>query len=83
MMRAFLVATFALVLAACGSGTKVGETCTTAGAQTDQCGEGGVCTPEGTLLICRVICEKQEECGADEECNGLTGNVKSCQPKTQ
>jgi hypothetical protein len=81
MVRAFFAACFVFALAACGSSSgAVGDPCHTEGATTDECGDTAVCTPEGTELVCLKICEKQEDCGAGETCNGLTGNLKSCQP---
>ena len=59
----------------------MGDACSRAGALPEECADGAVCTPEGTSFVCLKVCEKQEECGANEACNGLTGNVKSCQPK--
>jgi hypothetical protein len=71
-----------LALTACGGGGgSIGEACETAGATTEECGDGAVCTPVGTQLSCAKICERQEDCGADEACSGLTGNIKSCQPE--
>ncbi|MFT3773567.1 MAG: hypothetical protein QM820_49965 [Minicystis sp.] len=83
MIRSFFMAAFVLALAACGSSAagSVGDPCATAGATGDECGSDAVCTPEDTLLICRKICTAQEDCAANEACNGLTGNLKSCQPK--
>lgn len=81
MIRAsFLI--FVLALAGCGSsGGSIGAACQTAGATTDECGDGAVCTPNDTELSCAKICQQQEDCDADEACSGLTGNIKSCQPK--
>ena len=83
MIRSFFIPAFILALTACGSSTgdKIGDPCQTEGSLSEECGDGAVCTPEGTALVCLKICDKQEDCAADEACNGLTGNTKSCQPK--
>lgn len=81
MMARWFWIVMTLAFAGCGSGDKVGDTCTTAGALADQCGDDAVCTPEGTALVCAKICTLQSDCASNEACNGVTGSVKSCQPK--
>jgi hypothetical protein len=77
-----LFITTVLALAACGSGGKVGDACATAGAMADECGDGAVCTQEGTALVCAKLCAQQSDCASTEACNGVSGSdLKSCQPK--
>jgi hypothetical protein len=66
---------------ACGGGADVGEGCDSAGS-TDECVDGAVCTNGETGSTCRRVCKEDDECGAAEACNGVSGtNIKSCQPK--
>ena len=75
----------ALLLAAplgCGS-AEVGEECDEIGDD-DECEDGAICTNEGDSEegTCRFICEKDDHCPPDHECNGVAGtSIKSCQPK--
>ncbi|APR83541.1 Hypothetical protein A7982_08890 [Minicystis rosea] len=81
MTRAFFITAFIFAIAGCGGSGAIGDTCATTGATTNECGDDAVCTPVGTALVCAKICTAQEDCADDENCNGLTGNLKSCQPK--
>jgi hypothetical protein len=72
-----------LALAACGGESELGEECGAEG-EDGECVDGGVCGPtkgddEGDVLQCLVVCQEQEDCKADEECNGVSGtNIKGC-----
>ena len=68
------------LVSACGT-AKIGETCKTAGATTDECEAGAACTNATAVNTCRKICTVQGDCAATEACNGVSGtNIKSCQP---
>lgn len=71
-----------LLAAACGGGGEVGEACDTSGSQ-DECVEGAICdSDDGDAAVCLAICEVQEDCAADEDCNGVSGSsIKACHPK--
>jgi hypothetical protein len=79
----FFAATLVLALAGCGgSGDKIGDSCATEGSLTDECGDGAVCTRSvvDTALVCRQLCQQNDECAASETCTGLTGSSKACLP---
>jgi len=75
----------ALLAAGCGGEAALGEECGETGAQEGECEDGSVCgkpddASEG--LQCLKVCEDQDDCTADEECNGIEGaSVKACRPK--
>lgn len=71
-----------LLAAACGGEGEVGEACDTSGSQ-DECVEGAICdSGDGEGAVCLAICEVQEDCAADEDCNGVSGSsIKACHPK--
>lgn len=88
MIRFFAVlafATFASMTVACGGTGEVGESCDTPGATDDECAEGAVCDDTETgETLCLQTCEDQEDCAADEACNGVTGSdIKACHPKEE
>jgi hypothetical protein len=56
-MRALLLVSVALLLAACGQ-----QRCSTAA----QCGNGQVCAPSG---ICLAACSASTQCGAGQTCS--------------
>lgn len=69
-------------LAGCAS-AEIGDTCDTSGS-TDECVDGAMCTQlsDGNN-VCRKTCTDDTSCGADEQCNGVSGSSKkTCQPKT-
>jgi hypothetical protein len=77
-----LLLVLSFVPLACGS-AEVGDECDDVG-DTDECEDDAICTNEGDSSegTCRWLCENDEDCPADHECNGVSGtNVKSCQPK--
>jgi len=86
MIRFFAIlsfAAFASMTVACGGSGEIGEACDTPGATDDECAEGAICdeTETGDTL-CLQVCEDQEDCAADESCNGVTGSsTKACHPK--
>ena len=67
-------------------GTKiieVGEECEDIGDD-DECEDGAICTniSDSNDGVCAWLCEKDDHCPADFECNGIaSSNRKSCQPK--
>lgn len=71
--------------AACGGEAALGEACEEEGAQEGECEDGTVCAkPDdgGSGLACLQVCDDQDDCPADEECNGVSdGSVKACRPK--
>jgi hypothetical protein len=71
-----------LFAAACGGEGEVGETCDTSGSE-DECVEGAICdSADDDAAVCLALCEEQEDCSADEDCNGVSGsNLKACHPK--
>ena len=57
------------------------KTCSTLGS-TAECPADTVCTQHSAGILCAPICQNQDDCRAEYECNGLTGAaVKSCRPK--
>lgn len=73
----------AVVVAGCGGGAKVGESCAVSGS-VDECESGGICTANGTdgAPVCLKICVAATECAATEDCNGVEGaSQKACRPK--
>src|SRR5688572_29484685 len=47
------------------------------------CPGGTVCASHGTQLLCSMVCQNQENCREQYECNGITGSsIKACRPKT-
>ena len=85
LFRALLPALTLLALASlpigCAS-SEIGDSCDTSGSK-DECVDGAICTQiSGGSAICRKSCTADSECGANEQCNGVSGaNTKSCQPK--
>jgi len=95
-MIRFRASSFVLALSAlsavfalgCGGTGALGEACDTPGATDDECEEGSICdatsddSPGEGDTICLAVCVDQEDCGADEACNGVTGSsTKACHPK--
>jgi hypothetical protein len=65
-----------------GCAADIGDECDKSGSK-DECVDGAICTQisDGTNA-CRKSCTDDTECGANEQCNGVSGaNTKSCQPK--
>ena len=79
--RLFIAAALCLTLGACAS-AEVGDACETSGS-TDECVDGAVCTQISSGdNVCRKSCAGDDDCAADEACNGISGTpMKSCQPK--
>jgi hypothetical protein len=71
-----------LAIAACGGGD-VGDSCDAEGKADSECADGAVCGKDNAgALICLKQCTTQAECGAGEECNGISNtNLKGCRPK--
>jgi hypothetical protein len=72
-----------LILAACGGEAALGEECGEAGVD-GECEDGAVCgkSDDSGDLICLEVCTDQDDCAADEECNGVDGsNLKGCRTK--
>jgi hypothetical protein len=71
-----------LFATACGGEGEVGESCDTSGSE-DECVDGAICdSGDGDAAVCLAICEVQEDCATDEDCNGVSGsNIKACHPK--
>lgn len=82
-MRVFPGIVLLFLLAACGGKGELGESCDQAGGA-DQCVDGAVCTNlSDGALTCLKMCTVQEDCLANENCNGVSGtSIKSCQPKS-
>ena len=75
-----------LVALACGSEGKIGEECGESGKVDGECEDGAVCgqARTSTALACLKQCTDQAQCGATEDCNGVSGtSVKGCRPKTK
>lgn len=67
-------------LLACGA-AGLGEACDKEGS-TEPCDDGLVCGKETSgALRCQKLCTAQTDCAADEECNGMSGNLKGCRKK--
>ena len=79
-----LVASF-LGLGACGGEASLGEECGVSGAEEGECESGAVCGTPGDVdetLVCLKVCSVQTDCGATDECNGVSGSsTKGCRPK--
>ena len=81
MILAILGCASMLTLACGGGGGGVGEACDTRGS-TEECEEGVCDEEESGAVVCLAICVDQEDCLADEDCNGVSGsNLKACHPK--
>ena len=80
-MRLFsLIIAIGLLAGGCG-GAEVGEACDTSGAK-DECVDGAICDTDGDDKTCLEICKEQEDCGAGEDCTGVSdANVKACHDK--
>jgi hypothetical protein len=68
---------------ACGDGgAAVGEACDTRGSTTE-CAEDAVCDQDKDgNVVCLALCETQDDCAADESCDGVSGgSLKACHPK--
>ena len=82
----FACAMCLLALAACGSEGEIGEGCGSEGAD-GECVDGAVCGPTkgddgDEALQCLVVCDAQDDCAADEDCNGISGSsIKGCRPR--
>jgi hypothetical protein len=79
------VALVVMTLLACG-GADIGESCDEEGRVGGECVDGAVCgKSEGQStgsLVCLKQCTTQVDCGAGEDCNGVSGtNLKGCRPK--
>lgn len=82
-MRAPLTRVLLLaLLAACSDEAETGEACDTVAGQ-GECVQGAICEQTDGATICLEICESQDDCAADENCNGLSGgsDLKACHPK--
>lgn len=86
-MSTWRVVLCVLCLAACGGEGEIGEECGSEGAD-GECVDGAVCGPtkddgDAESLQCLVVCVEQEDCAADEDCNGISGsNIKGCRPRS-
>ena len=73
-----------LLLAPLGCGSaEVGEECDEIGDD-DECEDGAICSniDGNSDGVCAWLCENNEQCAPDFECNGVAGtNRKSCQPR--
>jgi len=58
------------------------KACTMPG-ETTGCPEDSICDAvAGTAMNCVKICDKADDCRADQDCNGITGSsIKACKPK--
>jgi hypothetical protein len=79
-----LLLVLGFVVAACGSSGKKGDSCTEEG-QISNCDKPLLCAKSkagGSDLVCSTTCVGQEDCGPNENCNGLGLNIpKVCQQK--
>jgi hypothetical protein len=76
-MRRWMM-TLAVVLSACG-GAEVGESCDTESSE-DECVDGAICSTDKGALVCAKVCDDDDDCADEENCNGNSGtNLKSCQ----
>ncbi len=79
MTRTLLALALSLPLG-CGS-AEVGEDCDDIG-DNDECEDGAMCTNEDGGGVCRYLCDDDDHCPPNHECNGVSGsNAKTCQPK--
>ena len=73
----------AILSGACGGEAALGEECGEEGAD-GECEGGAVCgkPDDSDALECLKVCNDQDDCPADQECNGISGSdVKGCRPK--
>ncbi|HVJ22248.1 MAG TPA: hypothetical protein VM686_42875 [Polyangiaceae bacterium] len=79
-----VLAALFLLAAPIGCGAQeVGEECEDVGDD-DECEDGAICTNDGAspAAYCAWLCENDDHCPPDFECNGISGtSAKSCQPK--
>ncbi|MFL5318519.1 MAG: hypothetical protein ACJ790_02610 [Myxococcaceae bacterium] len=55
--------------------------CSVEGSGTE-CPGGSVCSSQGGGLLCALVCQGQNDCRAEYECNGVSGSdQKTCRPK--
>lgn len=82
LSMALVLGAAGLLTAACGGEGEVGESCDTSGSE-DECVEGAICdSGDGDAAVCLALCDVQEDCAADEDCNGVSGSsLKACHPK--
>lgn len=85
-MRKAIVSFFVLSLisiVACGG--DVGDSCDEEGKVGGECDDGNVCgkaKASGGDLVCLKQCTNAADCGAGEECNGVSKtSLKGCQPR--
>ena len=72
---------FVTVLAGCGGGAKIGESCSVEGA-TSECEDGAVCDKDKAGPQCLKICVETTDCPSTYECNGVSGSsIKACHLK--
>jgi hypothetical protein len=58
------------------------QPCVTPGIRSG-CPDGALCDTLGSTPSCTRVCNIQQDCRADLECNGTTGSsLKTCKPKT-
>lgn len=87
MRKAWFVAfsmVFVGLVVACGDGEQ-GESCDESGVVGGECEEGLVCgkkQDDSADLICLKQCSATTECGAGEDCLGVSGSsLKACRPR--
>jgi hypothetical protein len=77
-MRILALALLLGLMLGCGR-SDIGEECDTL-ASTDECESGAFCSADSAGTVCRKSCIVQTDCGAGENCSGISGtNRKSCQ----
>jgi hypothetical protein len=84
MRKLIVLGLFLLGSFACSSEGAVGEECEEEGKVDGECEDNAVCAKrsDNGALTCLKQCTEQAQCGANEDCNGVSGtNIKGCNPK--
>lgn len=72
-----------VLMFACSSEAKTGESCDEPGKTDGVCESGAVCGKDTSVAtLCLKVCTVQSDCAATQECNGVEGSsIKGCRTK--
>ena len=83
VLASMVLLAWGLLLGGCGGESALGEECGESGVD-GECEDGAVCGKYDDTgdLLCLRICNDQDDCASDEDCNGVDGtNIKGCRLK--